>query len=155
MNKEILIILTAAIPFSELRGSIPLGIFVLKEPVVKVIILSIIGNLIPVVPILFLLKPISRKLHKFPLTKRFFERLFERTEKNAKIVEKYQALGLMLFVAVPLPMTGAWTGCLAASLFKIRFRYAFLSIAAGIIIAALVVTMVSLGGKNIVDKWLF
>ena len=145
MRNEALIILTAALPISELRGAIPLGLY-LKEPLFKVISLSILGNMIPVIPILYLLLPISERLRRFKLWNRFFDWLFERTRKKSNLVEKYEALGLALFVAIPLPVTGAWTGCVAASLFKIRFRYAFISILLGVFIAAIIVTTLCLSG---------
>jgi uncharacterized membrane protein len=145
ISNEILIILTAAIPIAEVRGSIPLGLY-LKEPLLKVFLLSILGNSIPVIPTLFLLNPVSEKLRRFKLWSRFFDWLFERARRKADIVEKYEALGLAIFVGIPLPMTGAWTGCVVASLFKIRFRYAFLSIFAGILMAAIIVTALCLSG---------
>jgi len=145
MSNELLVFLTAALPISELRGAIPLGLY-LKEPIVKVVLLSILGNLLPVAPILFLLQPVSEKLRKFKILNRFFDWLFERTKKKASLVEKYEAIGLALFVAIPLPITGAWTGCIAASLFKIRFRYAFMSIILGVCIAALIVSALCLSG---------
>ncbi len=145
MGNELLVFLTAALPISELRGAIPLGLY-LKEPIVKVVFLSILGNLLPVAPILFLLQPVSEKLRKFKILNRFFDWLFERTKKKASLVEKYEAIGLALFVAIPLPITGAWTGCIAASLFKIRFRYAFMSIILGVFIAAFIVTALCLSG---------
>ncbi len=143
ISNELLIILTASLPIAEVRGSIPLGLY-LKEPILRVFLLSILGNTIPVIPFLFLLNPVSEKLRKFKLWNRFFDWLFERTKKKASVIEKYEALGLAIFVGIPLPMTGAWTGCVAASLFKIRFRYAFLSIFLGIIIASLIVTALCL-----------
>ena len=66
------------------------------------------------------------------------------------MVEKYEALGLIMFVAIPLPVTGAWTGCLAATLFKIRLRYALPAIIAGVLIAAVIVTAVTFAGKGLV-----
>ena len=145
MKNELLIILTAALPISELRGAIPLGLY-LKEPLLKVFFLSILGNIIPVIPILYLLQPVSEKLRKFKLWNRFFDWLFERTKKKSSLIEKYEVIGLALFVAIPLPITGAWTGCVAASLFKIRFRYALISILLGIFIAAIIVTTLSVSG---------
>ena len=145
MKNELLIILTAALPISELRGAIPLGLY-LKEPLLKIFFLSILGNIIPVIPILYLLQPVSEKLRRFKLWNRFFDWLFERTKKKSSLIEKYEVIGLALFVAIPLPITGAWTGCVAASLFKIRFRYALISILLGIFIAAIIVTTLSVSG---------
>jgi len=152
MNNEAQIFFMASLPISELRGAIPLGLLHLKEPVFKVVLLSILGNILPVPFLLMLLMPISDKLRQFPLWKKFFDWLFERTKKRAKVVERYEALGLILFVAIPLPMTGAWTGSIAASLFGVRFRYAFICIIIGVCIAAAIVTSLTLGGINIFAK---
>lgn len=145
MRNEFIILIVAASPITELRGSIPLGLF-LKEPLLKILMLSLLGNILPIIPLLFLLKPISERLRHFYFFKRFFDWLFEKTRQKAKIIEKYEALGLVIFVGIPLPMTGAWTGCIAASLFKIRFRYAFLSIVMGVIMAGIIVSILSVLG---------
>jgi len=145
MNKELMVILTAALPISELRGAIPLALS-FGMTMGKAFWLSIIGNIIPVVPALFLLDPVSQRLRKFKIWSRFFDWLFERTKKKADAIQKYEALGLAIFVAIPLPMTGAWSGVVAASLFKIRFRYAFIAIVSGVIGAGLIVCILcSLG----------
>ena len=72
---------------------------------------------------------------------RFLAALFARTRRRSRVVERYEALGLILFVAIPLPVTGAWTGMLAAFLFGVRRRYAIPAIACGILIAGAVVTL--------------
>ena len=146
-NKEIAVIALGALPVSELRGAIPLGLGLGFSPL-KAYVLAFAGNLIPVVPLLFFLQPISDKLRHIKLFERFFNWLFERTRKKATLVEKFEVLGLILFVAIPLPVTGAWTGCVAATLFKIRFRYAFLAIALGVTIAGIVVLGLSIAGKS-------
>jgi uncharacterized membrane protein len=87
------------------------------------------------------LEPVSNRLRRFKIWSRFFDWLFERTKKKADTIQKYEALGLAIFVAIPLPMTGAWSGVVAASLFKIRFRYAFIAIIAGVIGAGLIVSV--------------
>jgi uncharacterized membrane protein len=143
---EIAVILVGMLPIFELRGAIPLG-FYFGLPVLKNFTLSVLGNMIPVVPLLFLLTPVSERLRRIPLWNRFFDWLFERTKKKADLIQKYEALGLALFVAVPLPMTGAWSGVIAASLFKIRFRYAFPAIFIGVILAGIIVTIFCMLGK--------
>jgi len=148
LPKELAVTIIAALPVLELRGAIPIGLSMGLE-VKRVIFFSIIGNLIPVVPILFLLEPVSGYLRRFWLFKKFFDWLFERTRKRSDLIEKYEFLGLMLFVAIPLPITGAWTGCVAATLFKIRLRYAVLAITLGVCIAAAIVTAVFLAGKGL------
>lgn len=149
MTEELITIAVAALPVSELRGAIPLALLTLKQPLLKTFLLSILGNLIPVVPLLLFLEPVSERLRRFKLWRGFFEYFFERARRKASIVEKYEALGLILFVAIPLPVTGAWTGCIAASLFKIRFRYAFSAISLGVFIAAIVVTAATVLGQEI------
>jgi uncharacterized membrane protein len=145
LSEELIIFFTAALPISELRGAIPLGVS-FNQPLLKTFLLAVAGNLLPIAPLLLFFEPISRGLRHFKLWRRFFEWLFERTKRKANLVERFEAIGLAIFVAIPLPMTGAWTGCIAATLFKIRFRYAFLAIAVGVIIAGLIVTALSVAG---------
>lgn len=147
---EFIIFIVSSLPVTELRAAIPLGILIMKQPVVKTYLWAVLGNMAPVAPVLFLLEPISNKLRGFKVWANFFDWLFSRTRKKAGLVEKFEALGLILFVAVPLPITGAWTGCVAAALFKMRFRAAFSAICAGIIIAGLIVTFLSVIGKRFV-----
>lgn len=148
LPREILVSVIAAMPVLELRGAIPIGLS-MGLGIKTVILFSIIGNLAPVIPVLFLLEPVSAYLRRFWLFKRFFDWLFSRTRKRAELIEKYEFLGLVLFVAIPLPVTGAWTGCVAAALFKLRLRYAFPAITIGICIAAAIVTTVFLTGRGI------
>ena len=145
MPKEYIVMVISATPVLELRWAIPQALF-WKMSMFKALWLSIIGNIIPIVPILFFLERFANKLRGFKLWSHFFDWFSERTKKKADLVQKYEALGLALFVAVPFPGTGAWAGCLAASLFKIKFRYAFIAIVAGVIGAGLIVsTLLSLG----------
>ncbi|MFA4854566.1 MAG: small multi-drug export protein [Candidatus Omnitrophota bacterium] len=139
LPKEYIVIIVGALPISELRGAIPLGLS-FGMPLVKAFWLAVLGNCIFVAPALFLFEPVTKALRKFSLWSRFFDWVFERTKKNSDAIQKYEALGLAIFVAIPLPMTGAWSGVIAASLFKIRFRYAFMAIIAGVICAGLIVS---------------
>ena len=145
LPKEYVVIIMGALPISELRGAIPLALYY-GMSFGKAFWLSILGNTIFIAPALFLFEPISTRLRKFKIWSRFFDWVFERTKKNADAIQKYEALGLAIFVAIPLPMTGAWSGVVAAALFKIRFRYAFISIVTGVITAGLIVlTLCALG----------
>lgn len=137
--KEQVVMIVAALPISELRGAIPLALS-FNIPILKAFWLSVLGNASFVAPALVLFEPVTNRLRRFKICSRFFDWVFERTKKNSETIQKYEALGLALFVAVPLPMTGAWSGVIAASLFKIRFRYAFIAIVAGVIVAGLIVT---------------
>ena len=137
--------IVSALPVAELRGALPLALYY-GMSFSKAYWLSVLGNIAIIAPVLVLLEPVSRRLRKFRIWARFFDWLFERTRKRADTVQKYEALGLALFVAIPLPITGAWTGVVAASLFKIRFRYAFVAIACGVMIAGFIVlTLCRLG----------
>ncbi|MFH1577684.1 MAG: small multi-drug export protein [Candidatus Omnitrophota bacterium] len=146
LPKELSIFLTGMLPVFELRGAIPLG-FYLGVPPVKTFILAVFGNLIPVIPLYFLLQPIANRLTHIPAFKMFFDWLFKHTKKRADIIQRYEAIGLMLFIAIPLPITGAWTGTIAASLFKIKFKYTLLAAIFGVILAGVIVTILCLFGK--------
>ena len=145
--EEILkVILIAASPIAELRAAIPLAILTFDFPWYHALLLAIIGNLLPVPFILLFLEAATRLLSRVPLFKKWLDWLFERTRKRGKIIQRYKRIGLVLFVAIPLPVTGAWTGSLAAVLFGVSFKHAFLSILAGVIIAGIIVTCLTLLG---------
>ncbi|MBN1793641.1 MAG: small multi-drug export protein [Candidatus Omnitrophica bacterium] len=146
-SNEAVIFIIGMLPIAELRGAIPIGILLLKENTLTTVIWAYLGNVAPVPLLLFLFQPVSRSLSRFSLFRIFFKWLFDRTTKRAHHVERFGALGLMLFVAVPLPVTGAWTGCIAATLFRIRFRYACIAICLGVAMAAAVVTLLVISGR--------
>ncbi len=139
LPKDYIVVIVGALPISELRGAIPLALS-FGMPLAKAFWLSVLGNCLIVAPALFLFEPVTKFLRKFKIWSRFFDWVFKRTKNNSDSIQKYEALGLAIFVAIPLPMTGAWSGVIAASLFKIRFRYAFLAIVAGVICAGLIVS---------------
>jgi uncharacterized membrane protein len=139
------VLLIAMSPLAELRGSIPVALFVFHMDPVTAFALSIIGNMIPVIPILLLFDPIVGHLRRFKVFDRLFDWLFARTRRHGAGVEKYGALGLAIFVAVPLPMTGAWTGSLLAFLFGMKLRYSVPSIFLGVLGAGVIVMSTSLG----------
>jgi uncharacterized membrane protein len=144
ISPELTIIITAMLPIIELRGAIPLGINFYNLVWYKVVFLALIGNLIPVLPILFLLDRVSKLLSHIPIFKKFFNWLFQRTRKRSKLIEEYKMLGLTLFVAIPLPVTGAWTGSVAAFLLGLKYFPSFLAILFGVLIASVIVTGLSL-----------
>ena len=143
---ELVVLVIAALPVVELRLAVPLAINMFGLPWYYALLLATIGNLVPVPLLLLFFGALSRLVSKTGILERMFRWLSERTRRQGKIIERYERIGLMLFVAIPLPMTGAWTGSLAAVLFGIRFRHAFLSIFAGIVIAGVIVTCLSLLG---------
>jgi len=150
INDIVKIFLTAMTPIGELRASIPLGLTILHQPWFLVFIISVIGNMIPPIFILWLFPKVSSWLMSHSkLMNRFFNWLFERTRKKAHDkIEKYGDLALIIFVAIPLPNTGAWTGTLAAWLFGIPMKRALPNILFGVIIAGVIVTLVTAGLIN-------
>ncbi|MCZ7373088.1 MAG: small multi-drug export protein [Candidatus Methanoperedens sp.] len=147
---ELIIVLLAALPIAELRLSIPIAIIEFKIDPVTALILSVIGNMIPVVPLLLFLEPVSNFLRRWKMGDMFFTWLFERTHrKHSAEFEKYGSIGLAVFVGIPLPATGAWTGCAAAFIFGFKFKNAFLAILAGVIMAGIIVTVLTITGAKI------
>jgi len=139
----------AASPISELRGAIPWAILKHHYPWYYAFLLAITGNLLPVPFILLFLDTGSRFLSKISIFERMLHWLFKHTRQRGKIINRYERIGLILFVAIPLPVTGAWTGSLAAVLFGLKFKHAFLSIFIGILIAGAIVTCATLLGWTI------
>ena len=144
MNPLTQAILLSALPISEIRGGIPLAFYYnLKWAIWILVLVNIL-----IIPLAFLfLDYINKFLLKIGFYKRFFYHIIENTRrKTEEKIEKYGYLGLTLFVAIPLPVTGAYTGTLAAWLFGMDRKKSFLSIALGVIIASIIVfTVVSLG----------
>jgi len=140
LSKEIITLAVSMMPIFELRGAIPLAVLHFKMPMIQAYLISWVGNLIPVLPIIYFLEPIRNGLSHIKFVEKFFKWLYERTYRRGMKVMKYGAIGLTLFVAIPLPITGAWTGAVAAILFGIKPRYAFPAIILGVTIAGIVVT---------------
>ena len=138
------IVLVSMVPLIELRGAIPLAM-ALKMPLVPSFIVSIIGNLVPIPFILLLIKKIcawlktTKHLSKIPLY------LEKKVEKNKDKVTKYAKWGLFLFVAIPLPGTGAWSGALIASFLDFKFKDAMIAITGGVITAGIIMSIFSYG----------
>lgn len=143
MEKEILTILIAASPISELRGAIPIAVFLWNFSVGKAYLLSVFGNFLPVIPLLFFWKYLAEWLsHRIYFLNRFFTWLFEMTRRRHNHhFEIWRELALIVFVAIPLPFTGAWSGTIAAFVFGIPFRRAILDIGLGILISGLIVLL--------------
>lgn len=138
----LVVMIISMLPIFELRGGIPAGA-ALGMPVWQAAVFAVIGNMIPIPFILWFLEPVSRWLSEHSsIMKRFFDWLFARTRrKHSQSFERWKEFALMLFVAIPLPVTGAWTGAVAAFLFGIPFRLALPFIFFGVVIAAVVVSL--------------
>ncbi len=145
-SKELVVLVISALPVLELRGALPVAINLFHFPWYYALLLAIIGNLAPVPFLLLFFNTFSRLLSKIGIFEKMLHWLFKRTRRRGKIINRYQRIGLALFVAIPLPVTGAWTGSLAAVLFGLKFKHAFLSILIGVFIAGIIVTCLSLLG---------
>lgn len=152
MEDYLKLFITAMVPIGELRAAIPLGLTVFGLSVVETYIISVIGNMVPIFFIVFLLDPVSKFLSKhFRFFKWFFEWLFSRTRrKHSRRFELLEEMALITFVAIPLPITGAWTGALASFVFGIPPKKALPLIFLGVLIAGVVVTLVTLGVKLVI-----
>lgn len=146
LYQALIVLGVAALPVSELRGAIPLAIVRYEMSPLLAYGLGVLGNLLPVVPLLLLLERLVKILSRWPVFQELFAWLFARTRRRfSRAVERLGALALVLIVAVPLPMTGAWTGCLVAFLFGLPWRQAFPLIALGVLIAGVIVMLSTLG----------
>jgi len=162
MLPEFQILILAMAPLSELNVSIPMGLVILNLPFWKVFLISFFGNLIPVVVILVSLEPIANFLSTsntkffvwgsthFEGLKKFFNWLFQRTRKKIQPkIGKYGKIGLVSFIALPMPLTGGWTGALAAFLIGIPFKSSFLLISLGILINGIIVSALTFAGITV------
>lgn len=140
------VFLMAAAPIWELRGSIPTGIYALHLPWPEVFIISLLGNIFPVPFILLFLNPVSKFLSKNKFLEGILNWVLQRTRRQSALVVKYEKIGLMLFVAIPLPGTGAWSGALVAFLLGMGLKSALLSITLGVLIAGVIVLTLCLLG---------
>ncbi len=138
------VLFISMLPIVELRGAIPVA-FALKMPLIPSFLVSVIGNLIPVPFILLLITPVCNWLKKTRLFAWFPRFLEKKVNEKREKVEKYAKWGLFLFVAIPLPGTGAWTGALIASFLDFKFKDALVAIIGGVLVAGIIMSFVSYG----------
>lgn len=143
--------LLAMLPIAELRGAIPAAILAWDMSIWSAYLWAVIGNMIPIFFILLLLDPVSRWLMEHSsIMNRFFTWLFARTRRRIdRTYERWEDLALVLFVAIPLPITGAWTGAVAAFLLGVPYWRAMGLIFCGVLIAGGVVTAATELGRVI------
>ena len=146
VGREWCVFFCSMIPIIELRGAIPLGA-ALGLPWWQNFIICFLGNLLPVPFILLLINRVirwfSRSRVKF--LNKFANWLLQKAEKNRNKIEKYGFWGVAIFVGIPLPMTGAWTGSLAAAVIDLKFWKALLSAVIGVIMAGVIMSLISYG----------
>ena len=134
------------LPIVELRGAIPIGVGILGLPVFTAAIISVIGNMLPVPFIIIFIRKIFGWMRK--KSKRlgaFADRLENKAKSKGERLYRGELIGLMIFVAIPLPGTGAWTGALIAAILDIRLKAALPAIGAGVVIAGILITGITYG----------
>lgn len=144
ISKEIVIFIISMIPILELRGGL-IAASLLEVPITTAVPLCIVGNIIPIPFILLFIKQIFKWLKKVSFFKKIIEKLEARAMSKSDSIKRYEFWGLVLFVGIPLPGTGAWTGSLIAALLEIDFKKAILAELLGIAIATIIMSIVSYG----------
>ncbi|MGE3063267.1 MAG: COG2426 family protein [bacterium] len=144
--EEVAVMAISALPIFELRLGLPIAIQLFEMDIKRALLFSFIGNMIPVLPILFFLHWIYALLGRWRLTKKPIEKFKKRAEEQSKKIGKYEMLGLILFIGVPLPGTGAWTGSAVAVALEMDIKKAFICNIAGVAMAGAIVTAFTLLG---------
>ena len=140
-SAELWAFLISMVPVIELRAALPVALMSgVNLPLA--LLLTITGNLLPIPFILLFIRPIFKWIKKLGALRRFIQRLEERAFKKSDKIARSNFWGLVIFVAIPLPGTGAWTGALIAALLDMRLKYALPAIALGVIFASILVSIV-------------
>ena len=138
------------IPWLEARYVIPYAMIYLNMPVWQAFPLAIAGNMLPIPFILLFFHYFEKFLRNYKFWTHIMDWLFAKTRKRADDrIKRYEYLGLLLFVAIPLPFTGAWTGALVAYLFDLKFTKSLITIFIGVVIAAAIMTLLTMFFGNI------
>ena len=141
---ELVAFVISLCPVLECRGGM-IAARLMEIPFIKAYLMCCIGNMLPIPFIILFIRKIFEFLRKFSFFRKIVEKLEAKTEKNKEKVMKYEAWGLLLFVAIPLPGTGGWTGALMAALLDIRFKRALPIIALGVLIAGFIMSGLTYG----------
>lgn len=154
VGEELCVLFCSLLPIIELRGAIPIG-FAFGLPLWQTYLFSVIGNMLPVPFILLFIKKIIEWMSGSKV--RFFNKianfLLSKADKNREKIERYSFWGVCIFVAIPLPVTGAWTGSLVAAVIGMKFWKAFFSTLFGVMIAGVIVSAIVYGGATFLS-WL-
>jgi len=146
LPKDLIVVLIGTLPIFELRGALPVAINLFGFPWYYALFLSILGNMLPVPFLLLFWDRLSNFLARIGIFQRYLKWLFQRTRRQSFNIAKYKFIGLLVFVAVPVPFTGAWTASLIAIVLGMKFLPAFMAIFGGVIVAGVIVTALSLLG---------
>jgi uncharacterized membrane protein len=143
-GKEIIVFIISLMPILELRGGLIAASLLGLEPV-RSYIISVVGNIIPVPFILWFINIILDWMRNSKRFKKVAKWLDGKVEKHKKQIETYGFWGMVLFVGIPLPGTGAWTGCLIAAVLNMNRKKAFLAAMIGIFMASIIMMLISFG----------
>lgn len=143
-GKDFALFIISMVPFVELRGAIIFGA-AMNMPWLHVFIVSFLGNILPVPFLILLARPIFKWLKTTRLLSKLTHKVEGKLMSKADKVEKYSALGLFIFVAMPLPGTGAWSGSLIAALLGVKMRHALPAVIGGVFVAGVIMTLASYG----------
>lgn len=144
LPSEIIVFIISMLPILELRGGL-IAAKLMGVSFAKAFAICYVGNMLPIPFILLFIRKIFMWLKKYEKTQALINKLEVRSMRKADNVKKYRLWGLFLFVAIPLPGTGAWTGALIADLLDIRIRHSFPTIAMGVLVAGLIISALSYG----------
>lgn len=147
-GKVLAVVGMSMVPVIELRGGLPFGV-AQGLPLWVAFVASVIGNMIPVPFILLFIRRIFEWLKKSKRLRSLIEKLEVHADKKGDVVRRYKIIGLFILVAIPLPGTGAWTGALVAGVLNMRLRDALPAIAAGVVAAGIIVSIVTYGAASL------
>jgi len=155
VNNIIQLILWTLVPFLELRASIPYGILVLKEHWLFVYIICVIANIFLGLILYLFIDLIIKIVTRFGFLKRIYDYYVTKTQKKIeKYVDKYGELGVAVFIGIPLPMSGVYSGSLAAYIIGLKYKKFIIANIIGVLIAGTIVTLVVLSGSSAFEIFL-
>lgn len=144
ISPELIIFIISLFPILELRGGL-IAAGLLNIPFFKAFVMCFIGNMLPVPFILLFIRKIFEVMKRSKPLQKLVKKMEQKAEKNSDKILKYELWGLLLLVAIPLPGTGAWTGALVAALMDMSLKRSLPTIAAGVLIAGLIVSALMYG----------
>ena len=139
---ELIVLIISVLPVLELRGGL-IAARLMNVEFIRAFIICFVGNMIPIPFIILFIRKILEYLSGFSLFEKLVRKIMNKSEKNKEKILKYEKWGLLIFVAIPLPGTGAWSGALVAGLLGMRMKSAFPIITLGVFIAGVIMSVVS------------
>ena len=144
VSKDLVIFIISLMPILELRGGL-LAASLLHVEYIRALIICVVGNILPIPVVLLFLKKVLDLLEKWHVTKKIVDWLMKKVDNKREKIDKYGYMGLILFVGIPLPGTGAWTGSLLAVVLGLDRKKSFICIIIGILLAAIIMSILSYG----------